>query len=173
MGVTMAVVARVSHNAFDVVVSATKGTMNQTTTAYVTWHRQDHLLYGTFVEPTLVPLVLLTTTSKALWDTLATTTTVTATIAHPLRNQIRPVRYVNDAYDDSDRPNKKMKRMIKVTPKKKVDEYTPPYLTKRIKQDPIPVGPTHQAFIPDCVPRSVYCLEPVESGTKERAILNF
>nr|GFA98811.1 hypothetical protein [Tanacetum cinerariifolium] len=66
--------------------------------------------------------------------------------AHPQRNQSRPVRYVNDASDDSDRPNKKMKRMIKVTPKKKVDEYTPPYLTKRIKQDPVPVGPTHQAI---------------------------
>nr|GEX76507.1 hypothetical protein [Tanacetum cinerariifolium] len=120
--------------------------------AYVTWHRQDRLLYGTFVEPTLVPLVSLTTTSKALWDTLATTTTITAIVAHPQRNQSRPVCYVNDASDDSDLPNKKMKRMIKVTPKKKVDEYTPPCLTKRIKQDPILVDPTHQPIIPDCVP---------------------
>nr|GEX88092.1 hypothetical protein [Tanacetum cinerariifolium] len=105
----------------EVGVGVVGGTVrNQTTTAYVTWHRQDSLLYGTFVEPTLVPLVSLTTTSKALWDTLATTTTVTATIAHPQRNQSRPVRYVNDASDDFECPNKKMKRMIKVTPKKKL-----------------------------------------------------
>nr|GEW73242.1 hypothetical protein [Tanacetum cinerariifolium] len=46
-------------------------TQNQTTTAYVAWHRQDRLLYGTLVEPTIVHLVSLTTSSKALWDTLS------------------------------------------------------------------------------------------------------
>nr|GEV98967.1 nucleotide-binding alpha-beta plait domain-containing protein [Tanacetum cinerariifolium] len=98
-------------------------TQNQTTTAYVTWHRKYSLQYGTLMEPTIVPLVLLATTSKALWDTLATTT------GHRHnRNQSRPIRYANGA-SDSNRPNKKMKmKKIKVTIKKKVDEYTPPYL---------------------------------------------
>nr|GFA50090.1 hypothetical protein [Tanacetum cinerariifolium] len=126
------------------------------------------------MEPTIVPLVALTTTSKALWDTLATTTIVTPTIvigvglfangasddsdrpnkkmkmkikvttkmkalnnkhfeARNRRNQSLPVCYANGASDNSDfnLPNKKMKmkmKMIKVTPKKKVDEYTPPHL---------------------------------------------
>nr|GEZ22044.1 hypothetical protein [Tanacetum cinerariifolium] len=96
-------------------------TQNQTTTAYVTWHRQDRPLYGTLVEPTIVPLVSLTTTSKALWDILATTTTVTPTIAHPQHNRSRPVRYANGDSDDSDHPNKKMKMKIKVTLRRRVD----------------------------------------------------
>ncbi|GKC01097.1 hypothetical protein Tco_0987233 [Tanacetum coccineum] len=52
--------------------------------------------------------------------------------ARPQRNRSRPLRYANGDLDDSDsyHPNKKMKKKkkIKVTPKKKVDEYTPPYL---------------------------------------------
>lgn len=44
--------------------------------AYLTWMRQDRLLYGTLIgtlESTIVPLVSLTKTSKELWDTLART----------------------------------------------------------------------------------------------------
>lgn len=44
--------------------------------AYLSWMRQDRLIYGTLIgtlEPTIVPLVSLTTTSKGLWDTLANT----------------------------------------------------------------------------------------------------
>ncbi|KAJ9559992.1 hypothetical protein OSB04_005152 [Centaurea solstitialis] len=44
--------------------------------AYNTWIRQDRLLFGALIgtlEPTIVPLVCLTTTSKELWDTLMAT----------------------------------------------------------------------------------------------------
>lgn len=44
--------------------------------AYLTWMRQDRLLYGTLIgtlEQSIVPLISLTTTSKELWDTLAST----------------------------------------------------------------------------------------------------
>ncbi|KAL5716353.1 hypothetical protein ACHQM5_018062 [Ranunculus cassubicifolius] len=54
----------------------TKENTSSPNPAYLTWVRQDSLLYGTLVgtlEQTIVPLISLTKTSKQMWDSLAST----------------------------------------------------------------------------------------------------
>nr|GEY15945.1 hypothetical protein [Tanacetum cinerariifolium] len=53
-----------------------KDNVPTTNAAYLTWVRQDQLLFGALIgtlDQNIVPLVLLTTTTKEIWDTLADT----------------------------------------------------------------------------------------------------
>ncbi|KAJ9541873.1 hypothetical protein OSB04_028379 [Centaurea solstitialis] len=54
----------------------TLGTTSAPNPAFTTWVRQDKLLFGSLIgtlDPTVVPLVSRSTSSKQLWDTLANT----------------------------------------------------------------------------------------------------
>ena len=62
-----------------------RGEVSATNPAYLTWVRQDRLLFGALtgtLDQNVVPLVSLTTTTKEMWDTLAADTFASTSSSH-------------------------------------------------------------------------------------------